>query len=182
MAGFQWQKSNFAMHATRLTPRQILRGSMTWVAVRVAMAAVVFYLIVAAFGAVRTWQSALAVPLATFGAVAFCAPIFYIAATAKSDGNMNYIFRFVVTPMMLFAGTFYDISALPGFGQVIAWLTPLWHTNELVRAVSLGPLHLASGVGEVSLLMWCVHLTYLAAWLVGGYLLAARAFHRRLIE
>ncbi|WP_153503148.1 ABC transporter permease [Cumulibacter manganitolerans] len=181
MAGFQWEKAYFAMHATPLTPRQILRGSMTWVAIRVATAAVVFYLVVAAFGAARTWQSVLSIPLATLGSVAFAAPIFLVAAAAQKDGVFNYIFRFVVTPMMLFAGTFYDISALPRIGQVIAWVTPLWHTNELVRAVSLGPLDLPTGIGRLSPAMWALHLGYLAVWLVVGYLLAARMFRKRLV-
>lgn len=181
MAGFMWDRAYFAMHATPLTPRQILRGSMTWVAIRVAMAATVFYLIVAAFGAALTWQSVFSIPLATFGAVSFAAPIFAIAAIAQKDNIFNYIFRFIVTPMMLFAGTFYDISALPRFGQVIAWITPLWHTNELVRAVSLGPLDLDTGIGQLSPAMWAVHLGYLAIWLVGGYVVAARAFQRRLV-
>lgn len=181
MSGFLWDKAYFAMHATPLTPKQILRGSMTWVAIRVAMAATVFYLIVAAFGAARTWQSVLSIPLATFGAVAFAAPVFLVAASAQKDAIFNYIFRFVVTPMMLFAGTFYDISSLPSFGRVIAWITPLWHTNELVRAVSLGPLDLETGIGRLSPLMWAVHLGYLAVWLVVGYLLAVRAYRKRLI-
>ena len=55
----------------------------------------------------------------------------------------------------------------------LARLTPLWHGVDLTRMLVLGlvdwPLAL-------------VHVVYLAAFAVGGYLLAVRQLRRRLID
>ena len=50
------------------------------------------------------------------------------------DGKaFNILFRFVVTPMFLFSGTFYPVSRLPEWGQWLAYATPLWHGTQLAR-------------------------------------------------
>lgn len=180
LGGFQWDKVFFAMHATPLTPVQLVRGLIAFVAARVATACIVFYLIVAAFGAALTWQSIAVIPLATYGALAICVPIMVLSTVIEKDGAFNFVFRFLIVPMMLFSGTFYPIEELPQWGQVVAWITPLWHTNELVRWAALGPLP-GTSVGELSAGMVGVHLGYLTALLIAGYLLLRRGFARRLI-
>ena len=78
----------------------------------------------------------------------------------------------MITPMFLFSGTFFPLSQLPVFLHWIGWISPLWHGNELGRVLSFGyhePFWLTM-----------VHLGLLVGLLVGGLLLAARIFERRL--
>jgi len=82
--------------------------------------------------------------------------------------------------MFLFSGTFYPVSSLPDWAHVAAWVSPLWHATELARWVSLGPLHLRSGVGQVSIGMVVVHLAYLLVLALGGTVIAAWRFKVRL--
>ena len=51
---------------------------------------------------------------------------------------MNYVFRFGAVPLMLFSGTFFPVSQLPGWLRPVAYATPLWHGVALCRALSLG--------------------------------------------
>ena len=44
---------------------------------------------------------------------AFTVPIFAFSATQESDGGFNILFRFVITPLILFSGTFFPIEQLP---------------------------------------------------------------------
>ena len=51
--------------------------------------------------------------------MAFAAPVVALAASLRNEGQaFNVLFRFIVTPMFLFSGTFYPISQLPGWGAV----------------------------------------------------------------
>jgi lipooligosaccharide transport system permease protein len=83
------------------------------------------------------------------------------------------LFRFVVTPMFLFSGTFYPIDQLPRWGQWLAYVSPLWHGTELARDAAIGGLSLLPVLG---------HLAYLLLWLVVGVSLARWRFRVRLTK
>ena len=70
--------------------------------------------------------------------MAFAAPIAAFAATQKTPNRFSTIFRFGITPLFLFSGTFFPIDTLPAALQVLAWFTPLFHGVALTRALSLG--------------------------------------------
>lgn len=172
-AGFKWQRYYHAMAATPLSPRQICDGELAWIAIRLLANSTLYLGIMSCFGASRTPWVVLAVPIAMLTGIAFAAPVAAIAATVEKESNLfNTLFRFVVAPMFLFSGTFYPISQLPQWGQVLAWVSPLWHGTELARDAGLG--------GGLS--GWAVagHLAYLLAWLVTGGLLARWRFRVRL--
>jgi len=76
-----------------------------------------------------------------------------------------------VIPSTLFAGVFFPVSQLPALVRPLAYASPLWHGVELSRAATLG-------VATQWPLM--AHVAYLVVWAVVGWLLAVRAFGRRL--
>ena len=69
----------------------------------------------------------LAIPVAVLTGLAFATPIAAFAATQKTPERFAAMFRFGITPLFLFSGTFFPIESLPGFVQPLAWLTPLYH-------------------------------------------------------
>jgi lipooligosaccharide transport system permease protein len=81
-----------------------------------------------------------------------------------------YWFTLVLTPMMLLCGVFYPVQGMPGWLQAIAGALPLTHAIELGRPLLLGTMP------ERPL----VNILVLAAYGVGGILLALRLFRRRL--
>jgi lipooligosaccharide transport system permease protein len=179
--GFKYQRVYFAMNATPLSAGQISRGVLAWIGLRAAVSAALYLVVVAVFGGIRSPGALLCVPIATLGALALAAPIAAYSATVDSEsGGFSSIFRFLVTPMFLFSGTFYPISTLPHWARLLAWLSPLWHASELSRWAALGSLHLASGVGRVSAAAALVHLGYLLALAATGFWLTARQFRSRL--
>ena len=80
----------------------------------------------------------LAVPVAVLTGLAFAVPTFALAARLENDNGFSILFRFVVTPLMLFSGTFFPIDQLPVWMQPLAWVTPLWHGVELCRDAATG--------------------------------------------
>ncbi|MCW2595734.1 MAG: transporter permease [Jatrophihabitans sp.] len=175
MGGFKWARTFHGMAATPLSPAQICDGQLTWIAIRLFANSAVYLAIMAMFGAARSPWILLAVPIATLTGIAFAAPVAAFVATIEREGNgLNVIFRFVVTPMFLFSGTFYPISQLPQWGQWLAWVSPLWHGTELARDSALG--------GGLSLLAVLGHLLYLVLWFVVGLQLARWRFRVRLTK
>ncbi|MDQ2958906.1 MAG: ABC transporter permease, partial [Actinomycetota bacterium] len=129
--GFKYQRTYFAMSATPLTSTQIARGVLWWIALRTATSATLYLIVVACFGGIRSPGVILCIPIAALGAMALAAPIAAYAASVEDEGgSFAAIFRFVVTPMFLFSGTFYPIDTLPHWARLLAWISPLWHTTE----------------------------------------------------
>ena len=61
-----------------------------------------------------------------------------IAGVLKSIDNFTYITSTVITPLFLLAGTFFPISGLPEWAQVLAQFNPLYHCVQLVRHAVFG--------------------------------------------
>ena len=172
MAGFKWLRTFHGMAATPLTPTQICDGNLLWIALRLLANSALYLAIMAMAGGVQRTGALLAVPIATLTGIAFAAPVAALSATVTAEGQaFNILFRFVVTPMFLFSGTFYPISQLPGWGRWLAYVSPLWHGTQLARGAAIGGLSAGGAV---------VHTAYLVAWLVVGVAVARWRFRVRL--
>ncbi len=170
----KWQKTYYSMIATPLTVGDIVFAQLGFVLFRVGTISVVFLLVMAPFG---LFASVAGVVAAFFVqlliGLAFATPLFALTATMKDESAFPLIFRLGMIPMFLFSGAFFPISNLSAPLEWIARLTPLWHGVDLTRMLVLGlvdwPLAL-------------VHVVYLSAFAVFGYVLAVRQLRRRLID
>lgn len=175
LGGLQWNKIFHAMFATPIRPRDIALGNMVWIALRLTMVAIVFSIVIVAFGAARSPLLVLAIPAAVLTGLAFATPLMAFTATQRKPDRFAAIFRFGVTPLFLFSGTFYPVESLPSALQPIAWLSPLWHGVDLCRGLMLGT------IGE-DLPLALIHVGVLLAITVLGAVLAFRTFENRLVK
>jgi lipooligosaccharide transport system permease protein len=175
IGGLNWQRTFHAMYATPLSPRDIAFGNLAWMAIRVAMVATVFTVVIVVLGAANSPLVVLGIPVAVLTGMAFAAPIAAFAATQRTPNRVAVIFRVGVTPLLLFSGTFFPVESLPNPLQAIAWLSPLWHGVDLSRGVVLGT------VGDRPLIMG-IHVFVLAALVVVGSWATTRTIERRLIR
>ena len=175
MGGLTWTKTFHAMYATPITPAAIVLGNLAWITFRLTMIAVVFTIVMTLFGAAASPLIVLAIPAAVLTGLAFASPIAAFSATQRTPEKFNAVFRFGITPLFLFSGTFFPISNLPAVVQPIAWLSPLWHGVELSRQLALGTI----GADPVRAL---VHVAVLAAIVVAGTWWAYRTVEVRLVR
>jgi lipooligosaccharide transport system permease protein len=175
IGGLNWQRTFHAMYATPLSPRDIALGNLVWMAIRIAMIATVFTLIIVAFGAAHSPLVVLGIPVAVLTGMAFAAPIAAFSATQRTPNKFNVIFRFGITPLFLFSGTFFPIESLPAYFQPIAWLSPLWHGVDLTRGLVLGTL------GDNPLVM-IAHVVVLTTIVVVASWAAVKTIERRLVR
>ena len=173
LGGLQWNRIFHAMVATPLQARDVALGNVAWIALRLLLVGAIFAFVIVLFGASRSALIVLAVPVAVLTGVAFATPIMAFTATQRTPDRFAALFRFGITPLFLFSGTFFPIESLPSFLQPIAWLSPLWHGVDLSRALMLGT------IGNDPVLA-VVHLAILAAIATAGTWLAIRAIAARL--
>ncbi|WBU36842.1 ABC transporter permease [Homoserinibacter sp. YIM 151385] len=174
MMGFKWNPIFVGMNAAPISARQIVDGVVLFVLLRMLATALVYYLVMLAFGAVPSPAGgALAVLVAVLTGLAFGTPLMaYSASLTEDRGQFAMIMRFIVLPMTLFSGTMFPLETLPWFLQWVGWISPLWHGAELSRV-------LAYGAAEAPWLT-AIHLVYLLALAVVGWRLAVRISTRRL--
>src|SRR6478609_1644648 len=175
MGGLTWQRTFHAMYATPIGPHDIVLGNVVWMAIRLTMIAAIFTVVMAVFGAVASPLILLAIPAAVLTGLAFATPITAFSATQRTPEKFNVLFRFGITPLFLFSGTFFPISNLPPLLQPIAWLSPLWHGVELTRGLALGTI-----VDEPLLAL--IHVAVLVALVAVGLDVAFRTIERRLVR
>jgi lipooligosaccharide transport system permease protein len=171
MSAIKWDRQYHAMLAAPLRVRDLLIGHQAFFAFRLTLTATVYFVVIAAFGAVNSAWGVLAIPVTVLVGLAFTAPIAAWAAHTNSETTFVAIFRFLILPMFLFSGTFFPISNLPAILEFVAWLTPIWHGVTLCRDLTLG--HVA----------WAdlLHLAYLLAWIGVGLVAARFTYTRRLV-
>ncbi len=138
--GLVWRRIFHAMYATPIGPRAVAVGTLMWIAFRLVLVATVFTFVSWLFGAVTSPLALLGIPAAVLTGLAFAGGMGAFMATRRNPNAFSAIFRWVITPLFLFSGTFFPIDSLPPAIQPIAWLSPLWHGVELTRGAMLGTL------------------------------------------
>ena len=174
MGMIKWQRTFYGMIASPLDIPDVVLSHLGFVLFRVGLVCGVFTLVMAPFGVFESWWGTIAAfPVQLLIGLAFAAPIYAITATMRNESGFSLIFRLGMIPMFLFSGAFFPITNLNAWMEWLARLTPLWHGVDLTRMLVLGlvdwPLAL-------------VHVVYLSAFAVVGYLLAVRQLRRRLID
>lgn len=164
------QKSYDAMLASPLEISDIMAGEILWCATKATIHGAGILAVAALLGAVSGWQALWVLPILFLVGVTFTTPALIVTALASSYAFFSYYTTLVMMPLMLLSGVFFPITTLPELLQSILHGLPLVHAVQLIR-----PLVAGQPVTDVAL-----HLSVLAAYAVGGYLIAVHLVNRRL--
>jgi lipooligosaccharide transport system permease protein len=132
---YKFQRTYDAILAAPVDTEELVTAEALWVAARASVYGCAPMLVAIVFG-LDPSPGMLLVPFIGFltGYGWACFGII-IAAVLDSIDHFSYITSTVITPMFLTAGTFFPISTLPEWAQVLAQFNPLYHCVQLVRAV-----------------------------------------------
>ena len=135
---YQFQRTYDAILAAPVDTEELVTAEALWIAMRAGVYGCVPMIVAMIFGLDPSWGM-LCVPfigfLAGYGWANFG---IMTAGFAKAIENFSYIVSAVITPLFLLAGTFFPISGLPEWAQVLAQFNPLYHCVQLVRDVVFG--------------------------------------------
>jgi lipooligosaccharide transport system permease protein len=171
MARIQWERTYEGMLATPLRVLDVLAGEFGWLAFRLGIGSVAFFLVMLLFGTVHSGLGVLAIIVSVLTGLAFAAPILAWTATRRTDNSFALIGRFLITPLFLLGGVFFPIHQLPQLVQGFAWLTPLAHGVSLARSLSVGVLPPSASL----------HLAVLLLYTAAGIVAARITLQRRLV-
>ncbi len=107
------------------------------------------------------------VGVVALGALTFVALGYLIAAFCPTQEAVHGWTQLVTFPMMLLAGIFFSVAAMPGFLQPLVLLLPLTYLADALRQIVLQ----SAGVAPLA-----VDILALALWALGATLLASRRF------
>lgn len=154
--------------ATPATKSMVLvAGILHRVMIAAIQAALQLVILVVGFG-LDFFNPLAVIGVLLLGTLVFVGLGFTTSSFARTEEAMFPIAQLVSLPMFVLAGVFFPLDVFPDFMQWLANLLPLTYMADAVRQLMIE----AEGRYE----MW-LNLTVLAAWLVGGFAVAAWRFN-----
>jgi lipooligosaccharide transport system permease protein len=169
---YKFQRTYDAILAAPVDTEELVTAEALWISARAGTYGCVPLLVAIVFGLDLSWGMLLVPLIAALGGFGWASFGIFVAALLESIENFNYVVSAVLTPLFLVAGTFFPISGLPEWAQVLAQGNPLHHLVELVRDAVFGKL------GWLDL----AHLGVVVAFGFVMWRLAVWRMERRLIE
>jgi lipooligosaccharide transport system permease protein len=169
---YRFQRTYDAILAAPVDTEELVTAEALWICVRAGTYGCVPMLVAIVFGLDPSWGMLLVPFIAALGGFGWASFGIFVAGQLDSIENFNYIISAVLTPLFLVAGTFFPISGLPEWAQVLAHANPLYHLVELVRDAAFGELE------------WIdlAHLGVIVAFGLIMWRLAVWRMEKRLIE
>src|SRR5438309_11429896 len=168
---YQFQHTYDAILAAPVDTEELVTGEARWIAARTGVYGCVPMLVGIVFGLNPSWGMLLVPLIAALAGYGWACFGIFIAAKSNKIESFSYWQSGLLTPMFLVAGTFFPLTALPTWAQVLGNFNPLFHCVELVRHAVFG----FEGWVDV----W--HLSFLVGFALVSWRLAIRFMERKLI-
>ena len=160
-----------AVLATPVEVQDLVAGDLLWSSTRATVYGTTFLGIVAIFGLVSSPWAILIPPLVFLGGLCFSVIGYTFTSLIPKIDLYSYFFTLGITPMFLVSGIFFPFNQLPGWVEVAAWITPLYHLVEITRGMATGP----DGVQIL------IHSAWLAALSAVLFAIPVRAMRAKLV-
>jgi len=138
----EFQKTYDAIITTPLNVEDVIAGEIFWGATRSFMTGTVILAIAAAFQLVHSPWAALIPILAFLQGIMFASIAIFYTSIVPAIYSFNYYFTLFMTPMFLFSGVFFPLTAFPKIVQTLSWVLPLTPAVHLTRALVNGEIQL----------------------------------------
>jgi lipooligosaccharide transport system permease protein len=168
---YQFQRTYDAILAAPVDTEELVTAEALWIAARAAVFGCAPLLVAMVFG-LDPRPGMLLVPAIGFltGYGWACFGVF-VAAVLNSIDHFSYVTSMVITPIFLTAGTFFPLTELPEWAQVLGQFNPLYHCVELVRHAAFGfegwvDLYHAGALLVFGVVWWRLAIHYMAKKLV----------------
>ena len=168
---YQFQHTYDAILAAPVDTEELVSAEALWVGARTGMYGCVPLLVAMVFGLHPSWGMLLVPFVAALAGFGWAAAGIFIAARASRLESFSYWQSGLLTPMFLVAGTFFPLTRLPQWAQVLGNFNPLFHCVQLVRHAVFG----LQGWSDIG------HLAFLVIFALVMWRLAIRFMQRKLI-
>src|SRR5688572_17039360 len=135
---YQFQRTYDAILAAPVDTEELVTAEALWMALRAGTYGCVPLLVALVFGLDPAWGMLTVPGIAFISGFGWACFGISVAGFASSLENFNYVVSAVLTPLFLVAGTFFPLSELPEWAQILGEINPLHHCVELVRHAAFG--------------------------------------------
>jgi lipooligosaccharide transport system permease protein len=137
----KYQNTWDAMISTPVSIEDVVTGEILYGCAKSLLQGGAILIVVALFGLVLSpW--ALLIPLVCiFAGFMFGAIAMVYTSFIPELSYVDYFFTLLMTPMFIFAGTFFPVKNLPFWAQKAAYYMPLYHTVNINRMLITGRIN-----------------------------------------
>ena len=135
---YQFQRTYDAILAAPVDTEELVSAEALWMSIRAGVYGCVPLVVALFFGLDPSWGMLTVPGIAFVSGFGWACFGIAVAGYAKSIENFSYVVSAVLTPLFLVAGTFFPLSNLPEWAQVLGEINPLHHCVELVRHAAFG--------------------------------------------
>jgi lipooligosaccharide transport system permease protein len=162
-----------AIIATPVSLEEVVAGELLWGATKGTINGTIVLAVITALGLVNGPLFITIIPLSFMVGLMFSSIAMCCTAIVPSIDGFNYPQFLFITPMFLFSGTYFPITILPQFIQIIAQaLLPLTHTVNIIRGLTLSTMNLSM----LTSLLWIIGVT------IVFFILSVNLMKKRLIR
>jgi ABC-2 type transport system permease protein len=104
-----------------------------------------------------------AIPVALAGCLCFLAMGFAIGSVVSNPETGDAVSNVITNPMMFLSGTFFPVSAMPGFVQAIARVLPLYYMANGLRDTTVRGLSITHVAPDIGVLLGVTAILSLVA-------------------
>jgi lipooligosaccharide transport system permease protein len=130
---YKYQRTYDAILAAPVDTEELVTGEAIWIATRAGVYGCVPMIVAIFFGLNLSWGMLLVPFIGWLAGLGWANFGIMVAGFASSFENFNYIVSAVLTPLFLVAGTFFPLSTLPRWAQILGEINPLHQCVQLVR-------------------------------------------------
>ena len=166
----KFEKVYDQMLATPMVPLHVATGELAWCLLRSSFYSAAFVVVMAAMGLASSWWAVLALPATVLIGFAIAGVGMAVTTWMRSWQDFEFV-TLATMPMFLFSGTFFPVTAYPGWVQGVVEVTPLYRGVVLCRELTTGHLTWGSAFSVVYLLAMGTVGLYVASRRLGRLLL-----------
>ncbi|WP_420957590.1 ABC transporter permease [Burkholderia gladioli] len=166
------QRTWEAIMHTPLALGDIVLGEIVWAASKAMLSGTAIMLVASLLGYAAFPSLLAALPVIALAGLAFASIAMVVTAIAPSYDFFMFYQTLALTPMLLLSGVFFPVSQLPSLARHAAHALPLANAVHLIRPAMLG-----RPAEDVAL-----HAGVLAAYALGGFVVSAWLFRRRMMR
>jgi lipooligosaccharide transport system permease protein len=132
------QKTFQGIAQTPVSMNEVVGGEILWAATKSMITSSVIFLVLFAFGLIRSpWVALMPVVMIATGLL-FASLGMLVTSFARSYDFFSYYFTLLISPMFLFSGTFFPLENLPSWAQSFAYFLPLTYPVRIARHLFIG--------------------------------------------
>lgn len=146
-----------------ISPDEVTIGEIAWATTKAFLSVLAVTVVTVSLGLVSFTHLGLALIFLLITCWVFAAFGVVLATAAKSYDWFIYYQSGLITPMSLFCGTYFPLDQYPTAVKSIAYLLPLTHTLEAIRAIFKGDYYPHLILNFIVLAFLGVFLTHVAS-------------------